>query len=419
MIDLRSVLALFAAITKSWMRSKTGVFFSFLFPVMLLLVFGTIFGEQEVKYTLYVQNLDTANGKETNLSKFFIEALNSTGAFDVKRLDADVDAFKLANQQSFKVKRVLMIPKGFEQNALNKSISVRIGVITDTFARLMERYGKYINESAKRNITKGQKMLATWENKTETSKAEIILLMDKHDSSYPIIYGILRSVTNAFNNKLIGAEEIVNVTTKPLTNKKLRAADYYLSGYIAAFIMTNGIIGVTSTVSEYRRNGTLKRLAATPLSKTSWIMANVVQQTLLAILLTILMVFLGWLIFNIQTIPNFFAWLLIFIGAITFCSMGMVLGGIIKDVEAATGVGNAIAFPMMFLSGAFWPIEIMPDYLQFVAKLLPLYYFHQGLRSIMTLDNLEGAFTSFLVLGVLAVVFIPLAIKVTKWKELD
>ncbi len=404
------------------MRSKTGVFFSFMFPIMLLLVFGTIFGEQEVKYTLYVQNFDITNGKETNLSKSFMEALNSTGAFDVKRLNARVDAFKFANQQSFKVKRVLMIPKGFEQNALNKSISVRIGVITDTFARLMERYGKYMSEEAKRNITKGQQMLATWRNKTETSKAEIILLTDEHDPSYPIVYGILQSVTNAFNNRLIGAEEIVNVTTKPLTTettKKLRAADYYLSGYIAAFIMTNGIIGVTSTVSEYRRNGTLKRLAATPLSKASWIMANVLQQTLLAIVLTLLMVFLGRLIFNIQAVPNFFAWLLIFIGAITFCSMGMVLGGIIKDVEAATGVGNAIAFPMMFLSGAFWPVEIMPDYLQFVAKLLPLYYFHQGLRSIMTLDNIEGAFTSFLVLGVLAVVFIPLAIKVTKWKELD
>lgn len=98
---------------------------------------------------------------------------------------------------------------------------------------------------------------------------------------------------------------------------------------------------------------------------------------------------------------------------------GRIKDGGCKMLETATGVGNAIAFPMMFLSGAFWPIEIMPDYLQFVAKLLPLYYFHQGLRNIMILNNLDQAFTSFLVLGVLAILFIPLAIKVTKWKELD
>lgn len=411
---MRGFLAIFIAITKNWMRSKTGVFFSFLFPVMLLLVFGTIFGEQEVKYTLYVQNLDINDGKETNLSKYFMEALNSTGAFNVKRI-ADVDVFELANQQPFKVKRVLIIPKGFERETLNKSIYVRIGVIADTFAKLMEKYGEYINESAKRNITRGQKMLSVWKNKTrnETS-AEIILLADENDPSYPVVYGILRSVTSAFNNKLIGAEDVINITTKPTT--RLRMADYYLSGYIAAFIMTNGIIGVTSTVSEYRRNGTLKRLAATPLSKTSWIMANIAQQTLLAVLLTLLMVFLGKFIFNTQEIPNVFAWLLIFVGAIAFCSIGMVLGGIIKDVEAATGLGNAIAFPMMFLSGAFWPVEIMPDYMQSIAKILPLYYFHQGLRSIMTFNTLD--LTSYMVLGTLAAIFIPLAIRVTKWKEL-
>ncbi len=411
---MRGFLAIFIAITKNWMRSKTGVFFSFLFPVMLLLVFGTIFGEQEVKYTLYVQNLDINDGKETNLSKYFMEALNSTGAFNVKRI-ADVDVFELANQQPFKVKRVLIIPKGFERETLNKSIYVRIGVIADTFAKLMEKYGEYINESAKRNITRGQKMLSVWKNKTrnETS-AEIILLADENDPSYPVVYGILRSVTSAFNNKLIGAEDVINITTKPTT--RLRMADYYLSGYIAAFIMTNGIIGVTSTVSEYRRNGTLKRLAATPLSKTSWIMANIAQQTLLAVLLTLLMVFLGKFIFNTQEIPNVFAWLLIFVGAITFCSIGMVLGGIIKDVEAATGLGNAIAFPMMFLSGAFWPVEIMPDYMQSIAKILPLYYFHQGLRSIMTFNTLD--LTSYMVLGTLAAIFIPLAVKVTKWREL-
>ncbi len=406
---MRGFLAVFIAITKNWMRSKTGVFFSFLFPVMLLLVFGTIFGEHEVKYTLYVQNLDIKDGKETNLSKYFIEALNST--FNVKRI-ADVDVFELANPM---VKRVLIIPKGFERETLNKSIYVRIGVIADIFAKLMEKYGEYINESAKRNITRGQKMLSVWKNKTrnETS-AEIILLADENDPSYPVVYGILRSVTSAFNNKLIGAEDVINITTKPTT--RLRMADYYLSGYIAAFIMTNGIIGVTSTVSEYRRNGTLKRLAATPLSKTSWIMANIAQQTLLAVLLTLLMVFLGKFIFNTQEIPNVFAWLLIFVGAITFCSIGMVLGGIIKDVEAATGLGNAIAFPMMFLSGAFWPVEIMPDYMQSIAKILPLYYFHQGLRSIMTFNTLD--LTSYMVLGTLAAIFIPLAVKVTKWREL-
>ena len=198
----------------------------------------------------------------------------------------------------------------------------------------------------------------------------------------------------------------------------MEAADYYLPGYIAAFIMTNGIMGLATTLSEHRRNGTIKRLASTPLSKASWIIANVLQQTLLAFALTAVMIAVGWVVFDVRILPGFFAILLIVLGAVAFCSVGIVLGNVIKDVEATSGVGNAIGFPMMFLSGAFWPIEMMPGYLQTVAKFLPLYYFHDGLRSIMVYQSPALPTVSFLVLGIFAATFILLAIKVTKWKEL-
>lgn len=87
-------------------------------------------------------------------------------------------------------------------------------------------------------------------------------------------------------------------------------------------------------------------------------------------------------------------------------------------METATALGNVIAFPMMFLSGAFFPIEIMPDYLQVVARGMPLFYFHQGLRQLMVLDNPAQASLSFLVLGALAAVFAWVAVRVTRWREL-
>ncbi len=104
--------------------------------------------------------------------------------------------------------------------------------------------------------------------------------------------------------------------------------------------------------------------------------------------------------------------------AVAFCSVGIVMGGLIKDVEAASGAGNAIAFPMMFLSGAFIQIETFPSYLQTVARLLPLYYFHQGLREMMILDNPSEAIIAFVVIGAFAAFFIVLAIKTTRWKDI-
>ena len=417
---MRGVLAITLALLKSWIRTGTGVFFSFLFPVLLLLIFGTVFGGvATARYSLYIQNLDVEYGKPTELSTAFVEALNSTGSFNIIDLEPSIDVIGYVREHpSFESYRILIIPKGFQQMAINRSVGVRIGVIVDTLSQIERMYGHYMNESERQSLAHGREMLEQWKNATSKERVSIVILTDAADTAAPIVKGIVYSVVNSFNNMLIGAEEVVGISSEPLEMRMLRAADYFLPGYIAAFIMTNGIIGVTSTVSEYRRSGIVKRLAATPLPKSSWVIGNVLQQTILAFMLTAIMVLIGWFVFGVRAIPDAYALTLIFIGAIAFCSIGMVIGGAIKDVEAATAAGNAIAFPMMFLSGAFWPIEMMPNYMQTIAKALPLYYFHEGLRSIMIYQNPAQSLQAFIIIGILAIAFTAIAVKTTKWKEL-
>ena len=85
---MRRILIIFNAVTKNWLRSRSGLFFSILFPILLLLVFGGAFGGGgPTTYSLFVQNLDTATaGTPTGLSNAFVEALNSTEAFDIKKI---------------------------------------------------------------------------------------------------------------------------------------------------------------------------------------------------------------------------------------------------------------------------------------------------------------------------------------------
>lgn len=416
---MRGSRAVFIALAKSWFRSKTGVFFSFLFPVMLLLIFGTVFGGGAVKYTLHVQNLDLENGEPTELSEALLGALGSSGVFQIENLPSTVDLTTYVREHpSFTSYRILVIPENFQERATGKGIYVRTGVILDTLNFIIENYGGAMSENQVESIENGQQTLERWRENQRAENAEILLLTDEGDTAAPIVGGVMLSVINSFNNELIGAEAVVDVVAGQLTQRGLKAADYYMPGYIAAFIMTNGIIGVTSITSEFRRNGVVKRLAATPLPKSSWILGNVMLQTLLAFMLMIVMIGLGWLIFGVQAIPDIYALSLIFLGAVAFCSMGMVLGGSIKSVEAASAAGNAIAYPMMFLSGAFWPVEIMPGFMQTVARGTPLYYFHDGLRQVMIYQNPAQALLPFLILGVLAAAFIYLAVRVTKWKEL-
>lgn len=417
---MKNVWIIFCTLIKDWLRSPTGVFFSFLFPILLLLVFGAIFGGSNTRYALYIQNLDTdANGNATNLSEAFIKALQSTECFDIKYLSKDVNISSFVKeQQSIESLRFLIIPEGFEEKAMNKSIAVRMGIIVDTLAYILQNYSQYMNSTEIENITQAKENLSEYLNHTNTPEPEIILIADEQASSTQIIKGIIYSVVNGFNNRLTGASDIVVAKEEDLQQRQWRAADYYLPGYIASFIMTNGIIGMTSIVSEYRRSGIVKRLSATPLKKRDWILACILQQTFLGFALTIFMISLAWLIFGVRAIPDLYAISLIFIGCVLFSSIGMTLGGVVKDVEAASGIGNAIGFPLMFLSGAFWPIEMMPSYMQTIAKCSPVYYFHQGLREIMIYGEPANASTAFIILSVLALLFAILAIKVTKWKDL-
>jgi ABC-2 type transport system permease protein len=86
-------------------------------------------------------------------------------------------------------------------------------------------------------------------------------------------------------------------------------------------------------------------------------------------------------------------------------------------VEAASAIGNAIAFPMMFLSGTYFPIEMMPSYLRGISNVLPLTYLSQGLKSAMLYKDSGGIYFNMAIVAVLAVVFIVVGSLVTRWKE--
>jgi ABC-2 type transport system permease protein len=364
---MKAIAAISLMLIKNWARSRGGVFFSILFPVMLILIFGSVFGQEKVSYTLYVQNFDTLGRKPTQLSEEFVKALNDTEVLKIKKLDLRVDPEEFIKEHPFESCRVLVIPKGFQEN-----------------------------------IVKGKEV-------------EIELLGKKGDQYLPLVENTVKTIVYSFNIKLHHNREIINVTQSCVTKEEVKPIDCYVPAILAAFIMTNGIIGVTVNTSEFRRRGIIKRLVATPLSKYEWILGNLLQQVLLAFILTAVMLCLAWLVFDFHKVPNVYSILLIILGAVTFCSLGIFLGGIVKDVEAATGIANAIAFPMMFLSGAFWPVELMPEYLQAVAKLLPLYYLHNGLRMTMIYRKFDPL--SFSVLVILASVFIILAVKITKWRS--
>ena len=366
---------IFKAVTKNWMRSRTGLFFSILFPILLLVVLGVIFSGigGASQYTLFVQNLDlnAANGEPSELSTAFITAVNSSEAFSITEVPLGENATEYARDALGPLGgsvRILVIPEGFGDDLVNRS------------------------------------------------KTSLTIMLDPTDQSGTAVKSIITSVANAFNYQLIGAENYIEFNETSLIADQFSMVDLYVPAVTASFMMINGVIGLTATTTEFKRRGIIKRLSITPLSKLDWIIGNVISQTLLNLMLAGIMIAAGWITFNIRIIPDAFTIIIIVLGSIMFSGIGMILSGFIKDTEAATAIGNAIAFPMMYLSGTFVPLELMPSYLQTVSKVMPLTYFSEGLRAAMLYKDLEGIYTSMAILAFLAAVFILIGALVTRWK---
>lgn len=405
---------LLVALSKDWLRNREAVFFAFLFPVILLLIFSAVFGGGPSAFTLHVQNNDVGpDGTPSNLSTTFVDALEDVEALEIRSIETGRNLTRWSRQRgSTGATRVVVIPDGFAAEVRAGSLQARQSVILDT----MSRAGGQVNQSNQARVRQG---LNTAVNGTNaTGPAEIMFLSAIDDQAAPAIRGILSSVVARFNSIAIGVDTPpTTIVSDDLGSQNVEGVDYYLPALIAAVVMINGLITLPALLAEFRGDGTLKRLIATPLRKRDWILANVLQQAVLALLITGLMVGVAHLVFDVTVVPGPLSIGLILLGTITFTGFGMTLGSLVEGSDAATSLGMAIALPMMFISGVFWELDLMPEYLQTVATFTPIYHFHRGLRQLMVLDTTQGVGLPFVILGVGAVLAIVVAVHVTQWQD--
>ncbi len=414
------VIYLARALLLDWLRSKTGVFFTILFPIMLMSIMSAIFNNKQIA-DIYVQNLDYEDGnnnKPTQLSIAFIEALKSSNTFNIKYIDPSVDAVSYASKLASEGKstRLLVIPKGFDESIRQGSLYARINLMI-TYDGFNYYNNPYLSDKDIQGINKDREELAKFfnSNKANMDNSRLILLMDTKDREYEQIKGMIENIIGRFQQRVIGIHDMITLEVKDIS-KGYSIADYYLSSMLAAWVMTNGVVGVSSIVTEFKRRGLLKRFMSTPLTRFEWIISNMFTQTMLAIILAIVMIVVAHFTFN-TSIPNASNMLILVIGTLCFTGLGMLIAGVLRDVEAVSGASNALAFPMMFLSGTFWPLEIMPDYMQIIAKALPLTYYIQALKVSMITDDIVIIFYNSLMLIIFTIVFVVLGSYLTKWKQ--
>ena len=195
------------------------------------------------------------------------------------------------------------------------------------------------------------------------------------------VYQAVGSVLGVVN--LGGHPPMVVVSPQTVQTENLNFISYFVPSILAMSVMQVGIFAAVPLVAD-REKGILKRLSATPLRRWQLVGSNTVMRLLIALVQTIIIVGVGVSFFGVEVTGSLLlAAAFVALGAVSFLALGYVLASFTRTEEAANGITQVVQFPMMFLSGVFFPLEAMPQFLQSVARLIPLTYLADALRQVM------------------------------------
>jgi ABC-type multidrug transport system permease subunit len=227
-----------------------------------------------------------------------------------------------------------------------------------------------------------------------------------------------RSLVDDSLQRAAGRVDPVHATQQLETGVGSRYIDFLLPGLLATNIMGNGIWGVCFPIIDARRKKLLKRMVASPMSRTEYLASFLLSRLLFLIFDISILVGFGHLVFGVPVRGSLAAIVFICVlSALAFSSMGLLMSTRLSTMEAASGVANAAMLPMWILSGVFFSARRFPDVVQPIIRALPLTASVDALRSVMLEDaSLLAVRSELAILGLWLAVCFVLAVRLFRWR---
>lgn len=193
--------------------------------------------------------------------------------------------------------------------------------------------------------------------------------------------------------------------------------DISMPGYTGMILGTVALLSIPITISGYREIGVLRRMKVTPLHPLVYMSADLLTNLFITLLGMLGVVLLGWLIYRVRFEGN----AILYILAVIFCgiamaSVGYLIASIAPSARAAQVIGMVLLYPMLFLSGAGFPLEILPESVRRISNFLPLTYVVRLLRGIWFGEDLSKLWLPALVLCFILLICGFLAAKLFRWE---
>lgn len=332
---LYTVLVFSRLNTRRFFRDRLALFFGILFPLIFLFVFGSL----------------SKGGGGTSFHVAIVNESKSTFASQyVKQID---------NNKVFKVNKSVTTLSA-ARDKMNKNQLDGTIVLPPSFGAV--RSGQHY----------------------PSGQAQVIYTQN-NQSAGQTLTSILDTSFKQINAKFARAPAPFTVTGKQLNEKSLTQFDYTFAGLLGFSIVGLGIFGPINVFPELKKQGVLRRLHTTPLKVWQYFTSTMISQAIIGLVSLSVMFAVALTVFNLKVVGN---WLeigvFLVLSIITILGIGLSIGGWAKNERQAAPLGNIIVFPMLFLSGTFFPRFLMPPWLQTLSNYLPLTPVIDGVRMIVT-----------------------------------
>lgn len=354
---------LFTADLKMLSRNRQSLFWVLFFPLMFTFIFGLFFGRNTNVGTIAV-----INKSDTQIAAGLPDVLEKSDVFKIQKED-DLNVAKDEIKRS-KISAAIYIPEGFG-------------------------------------------------NPSPASPKQIEIIYDPGSQVYSSLSGVVGQYLTSVNYQIQNSKPIFTSTLKPVTDHKLTYFDFVLAGVLGLAIMNSSIIGIGVNLSKYREDKILKRITTTPVKSWKFILAEVLSRLVINFIQISIILLVGKFLFDAHIYGSILIIILVaLVGAFLFQSVGFIVASFSRTADAAQGMAQAIAIPMMFLAGVFFPIDSLPKWLYLIVQYLPLAPILRIIRGVM-LEGLSPFFEPKNVIIVLFWIVLTLAVSIWKFRLSD
>ncbi|WP_309237175.1 ABC transporter permease [Actinomadura sp. BRA 177] len=354
MSTFESFKSLSRAMYLGFKRDRTALFFTVLFPLMFLVIFGGIFGHQT---TSKVKVLEI--GKAPVLEQ-------------------------AVTQGSDELAKVLKVTKASDRaGALRK---VEKG---DADAAVEQRGDRLVvHYSAADQVKSGT------------------------------VRGLMNSIVQAANQEATGKPPAYTMSTQQVEDDSLKAIQFFTPSLLGWALASAGVFGASQTLVTWRTKGILRRLQLSPAPIPTVFAARVAVSLVIALVQFALFVLVAQLpMFGLQLSGAWWMAIpMVIAGVLAFLSIGMLIGAWAKTQETAQAVTQLVVLPMAFLGGSFFPLDASPGWMKTLSYIFPLRYLNEGMLNVM--GRGLGPTSALPQIGVLlgvAVVGALIAVRLFRW----